>query len=102
MSEIKLLQCPFCGQNAAVWRGSRWDIGPNYLDKPGIGCERCHFLIQAGSLREAAAIWNRRINASVILILEDHIPAKIVDSMTKFHSHKSDGKNVTWLSFEIE
>jgi hypothetical protein len=38
----------------------------------------------------------------VIIILEDHNPVCVVDSMEKFHAHNSGGKEKTWLSFDVE
>lgn len=67
MTDTNLLPCPFCGSKAHIvqWRDT---LKPNAT---WIECEGCHAMIEtlydddpATARHQAAAVWNRRVNAN--------------------------------------
>lgn len=64
MPEIKLKPCPFCGGEAVT--SFQTSDPENKFAFGWIGCQKCrcfiNYINNAKGLKEAAEVWNRRIN----------------------------------------
>lgn len=89
------LQALVCEREAMVAE----NMQRQYLNQPMAYTEIDFMLLSEKILNEFKK--SCEPSTKYILILEDHVPVKLVDSMNKYREHDSRGKEKTWLSFEL-